>query len=87
MAKIAPTRDHNPFTTRDGLWLSMNKSDFIGTQASPKHGLNASAMIDRPGALLVGRESSVVMGPYRDAERVDAVAGSEFVDDRIRLLE
>jgi hypothetical protein len=33
------------------------------------------------------RASFIAAGRHQDAESVDAVAGSEFVDDRIRLQE
>jgi nucleoside-diphosphate-sugar epimerase len=55
---------------------------------SPTHAAEARAVVDtdtdvRPGARL----SVIAADRDHDASRLDAVAGGEFVDDRIRLLE
>ena len=58
--------------------------DAPSTEASP---MPTEAMLTA-GTIQPGRpEFSTAVALNQDAERVDAIAGSEFVDDRIRLRE
>jgi hypothetical protein len=54
---------------------------------SPTRAAEALPIVD-PGAVQPGaRVSFIAADRDRDAGRLDAVAGGEFVDDRIRLRE
>jgi dihydroflavonol-4-reductase len=53
---------------------------------SPTHAAEVRAMVDT-GGVRPGARVSFIADRGHDAGMVDAVAGSEFLDDRIRLLE
>lgn len=54
---------------------------------SPTHAAEVRAMVDTGGVQPGARVSFIAADRDHDAGRMDAVAGSEFLDDRIRLLE
>jgi len=54
---------------------------------SPTHGAEVRARLDTREVQPRTRVSFIAAERDRHAGRVDAVAGSEFVDDRIRLRE
>jgi hypothetical protein len=56
-------------------------------EESPRPVTEESVMADSEDVQPSPRASIVTSDPDRDAERVDATAGSEFVDDRIRLRD
>jgi nucleoside-diphosphate-sugar epimerase len=54
---------------------------------SPTRAAKIPAILEPGNVQPRARVSFIAVEPDHDAERVDVVAGSEFVDDRIRLRE
>ena len=54
---------------------------------SPTPAADGHAMVDTEGVRPGAGGSFIAADRHHDAERLDAVAGCEFIDDRIRLLE
>ena len=69
------------------LGLLVSSRDRRGMEESPTRVLAGPATVDA-GAHQPSRGASIIVGGFgHHAESLDAVAGSEFVDDRIRLRE
>jgi hypothetical protein len=58
-----------------------------GVEESPQRASEEPATVDAGEVQTSSRASFIAADRDQDAESVDAVAGSEFLDDRIRLQE
>jgi nucleoside-diphosphate-sugar epimerase len=62
-------------------------SEVGSMEESPRRAAEEPATVDAGDVQPSPRASFIAADREQDAESVDAVAGSEFVDDRIRLQE
>jgi hypothetical protein len=69
--------------TRSNALRGLSAAVVVGARSTPASEVRSTAHVGRPRA----RDLFIAEDHDDDAGRVDAVAGSEFVDDRVRSVE
>ena len=87
MSRILVTSRPGFFSLLANLRLLAAAREVRSTEESPTRVPEEPATMDVREIQPSRGTSIIAAGPGHDAESLDAVAGSEFVDDRIRLRE
>ena len=87
MTRVLVTGGPGFFGSRAILRLFAAGSELRSMEESPRRTATEPATVDAGDVQPRSRASFIAEDRDRDADRVDAVAGSEFFDDRIRLRE
>jgi len=87
MRSLIETSGPSRFDSRAILRLFAAGTQVHGMDESPRQASEKPATLDAGDIQLSPRASFIVADPHQMMEHLDRVAGSEFVDDRIRLRE
>jgi hypothetical protein len=87
MSRLIETSGPGFFGTRAILRLFAAGTQVRRMEESPRHAPEEPATGDTRDVQPSPRASLIAADPDQVAERPDSVAGSEFVDDRIRLRQ
>jgi len=87
MIRLFEIRGPGFFGSRAILRLFAAGTQVHSLGESPRHALEEPATVDAGDVQLSAGVSFIVADSDQVTERLDSVAGSEFVDDRLRLRE